>query len=758
MEPHTSSPRPRTLSTTRPNHHRGGSSVNEQTKAHVPTLKGLGKSDCEVKIVSILESESLVPVEALLDKSSTLDVNDMQQVLEDARSPSLNPLSESLHFLAGSRTAQVQKALRRPVLAYKPVSDLPRLSPQSLLSNSPRQYVNDSTIRRLTSNKWAVRKQAFAGGKQDGSRLLKQIRKQIIFSAICRKNRMNATISTPEIYGIKVPKAGEVTGNIVVDMEYIPFHDVCHIVLEHDKAVHEWLIESTISIVDYELTRCTTIALKHMLLEFHAKAKSIQEVLPKSALLDETEIKIITEQITQILDYFAALPDIPIPVGTCHGDLTFQNMLVDPVNRELCVFDFLDTFLESPLQDIAKLLQDCRHHWFLTQIHIPDKALARAVTTLGIFYDRIYSAYYKYAFWDAVPLFEFFCLARILPYMTTSIEKQCILAGMQRISVDLATCSAKIDEDQLSMSESFSSNEAENIFEADNKTTVIVPALGADMGEFYADGQIKLLALNSSGRPLIVDSISSLDFKNVNTIIITVFESLMLKHCGTKSYFESLFSSLPAKTLSIIRFHYATSPTLDAVDTITSIITMFSITGPIFIKDADNDFTHSIDIGNYLTYLSIVKDPSHYPSPLLDSPPKWNGRPDLIDATHKSYVSFSYDNIISNIAYGSFVSSQFCCGGWSFISAQDFLAAATKLRTSIQGADSGAVSGRKEGTTRGSLKVLDVLWQLVCDGQLFFGVSVAEYEDWGSRMAWEAHKKRGETRGREEGDAAGWGD
>lgn len=234
---------------------------------------------------------------------------------------------------------------------------------------------------------------------------------------------------------------------------------------------------------------------------------------------------------------------------------------------------------------------------------------------------------------------------------------------------------------------------------------------------------------------------------------------MILKHCGTKAEFESLFSSLPPSTLPLLRFHYTTSPTLDAVDTITSIITSLSITGPIFIKDADNDFAHSIDIGNYLTYLSIIKDPSYTPShPSSSSPPKWDGRLDLIDATHKSYVSFSYDNIISNIAYGSFVSSQFCCGGWSFISAQDFLTAATKLRASIQGADIGAVDGGKQGGTRGSLKVLDVLWQLVCDGHLFFGVSVADYEDWGSRMAWEAHKKRGESRERDEVEGAGWGE
>lgn len=269
----------------------------------------------------------------------------MQQVLDDARSASPNPMSNSQHSLGGSRTAQVQKALRRPMLSLKPVTDLRRPSQVSLQSNSPRQYVNDATFRRLTSNKWAVRKQAFAGGMQDGSRLLKQIRKQIIFSAICRKNRMSATISTPEIYGMKIPKAGEEVNNIVVDMEYMPFHDVRHIMLEHDKSIHEWLIESAISIVDYELTQSTVTTLKDILPSFHDKSKSILKALSKCLLLNESEIALITTQFTQVLDHFAAYPDISVPIGTCHGDLTFQNMLVDPINRELCVFDFLDTFL-----------------------------------------------------------------------------------------------------------------------------------------------------------------------------------------------------------------------------------------------------------------------------------------------------------------------------------------------------------------------------------------------------------------------------
>ena len=85
--------------------------------------------------------------------------------------------------------------------------------------------------------------------------------------------------------------------------------------------------------------------MKELLPEFQAKAKAILEALPKSPFLDENEIRLVEDRITQILDHFAMLPDIPVLMGTCHGDLTFQNMLVDPINRELCVFDFLDAFL-----------------------------------------------------------------------------------------------------------------------------------------------------------------------------------------------------------------------------------------------------------------------------------------------------------------------------------------------------------------------------------------------------------------------------
>ena len=50
-----------------------------------------------------------------------------------------------------------------------------------------------------------------------------------------------------------------------------------------------------------------------------------------------------------------------MPIGICHGDLTFSNILFTANTYYL--IDFLDSFIESPLMDIVKLRQDSAHNW-----------------------------------------------------------------------------------------------------------------------------------------------------------------------------------------------------------------------------------------------------------------------------------------------------------------------------------------------------------------------------------------------------------
>lgn len=50
-----------------------------------------------------------------------------------------------------------------------------------------------------------------------------------------------------------------------------------------------------------------------------------------------------------------------IPIGKCHGDLTFSNILF--AGNNFFLIDFLDSFVESPLMDIVKVRQDSHHLW-----------------------------------------------------------------------------------------------------------------------------------------------------------------------------------------------------------------------------------------------------------------------------------------------------------------------------------------------------------------------------------------------------------
>ena len=69
----------------------------------------------------------------------------------------------------------------------------------------------------------------------------------------------------------------------------------------------------------------------------------------------EKKMKLIFTQImAECAKVFEQLPiEIEIPMGKCHGDLTFSNILFNGNNYYL--IDFLDSFIESPLLDLVKI-------------------------------------------------------------------------------------------------------------------------------------------------------------------------------------------------------------------------------------------------------------------------------------------------------------------------------------------------------------------------------------------------------------------
>jgi hypothetical protein len=66
-------------------------------------------------------------------------------------------------------------------------------------------------------------------------------------------------------------------------------------------------------------------------------------------------------QIDRYVKYCLAFDWSAIPTGYCHGDLSFENILVHRSN--LYFIDFLDSFIETPYLDLSKLLLDILVLW-----------------------------------------------------------------------------------------------------------------------------------------------------------------------------------------------------------------------------------------------------------------------------------------------------------------------------------------------------------------------------------------------------------
>ncbi|WP_104718784.1 phosphotransferase [Helicobacter trogontum] len=106
---------------------------------------------------------------------------------------------------------------------------------------------------------------------------------------------------------------------------------------------------------------------------------------------------------------------IILPIGRCHGDLTFSNILF--TNDKIILIDFLDNFIETPLQDIVKLRQDTRYKWSL-MLYRRDYDKTK-ITMILDYLDEIIDTYFaQYEFYRKYyTIFQKINLFRILPYV-----------------------------------------------------------------------------------------------------------------------------------------------------------------------------------------------------------------------------------------------------------------------------------------------------------------------------------------------------
>ena len=123
---------------------------------------------------------------------------------------------------------------------------------------------------------------------------------------------------------------------------------------------------------------------------------------------------------------------IMLPLGICHGDLTLSNIMFSITENSIGLIDFLDSFLDSPLIDIAKLRQDTLAHWTsFRYLETHDKG---KICILDSWMNTIISDAFKqqinsFEFW----LIEMLNYLRIAPYVTYENDHIYLSKIIQRI-------------------------------------------------------------------------------------------------------------------------------------------------------------------------------------------------------------------------------------------------------------------------------------------------------------------------------------
>lgn len=237
---------------------------------------------------------------------------------------------------------------------------------------------------------------------KDASRLLLQASKQNSFDGF-------GGIKTPKIFETKHSE-----NRTELRMEYINGLDFIRFTNLANKNDFIEVIQKLINLINQEFEESN-------LLPFPLKTwnSKVKQVIHSCS----TQVKVDLPNIEKIL-----LSDLPehLPIGKCHGDLTFSNVMVER-DKTIYVFDFLDPPIESPYEDVAKFLQDAQFFWSLQKFNDNcDKTKVKIYWNYAaqLLENRIFERCDR----KILKKFQLLGLLRIVPY-TKDVDKLKFLEG-----------------------------------------------------------------------------------------------------------------------------------------------------------------------------------------------------------------------------------------------------------------------------------------------------------------------------------------
>ncbi len=402
---------------------------------------------------------------------------------------------------------------------------------------------------------------------------------------------------------------------------------------------------------------------------FHTKMDEIKTKCSKNAIFEgDAETVELLERSEKV---FKSLPEyVEVPVGVCHGDLTFSNILFNGNNYYL--IDFLDNFIETPLQDICKLRQDTAYRWSqlmytkkfdAVRLHIICDKIDKAI-------DEHFSGKYEW-YRQYYHIMQLMNILRIFPYA----KKQRVVDYLRNVISGLL---APQREDVANVSESKTAG----------TNSLIVPA-AADKPEYENDLPY-IFGLNSEGIVICLKSILGLDLKRFDNIYFTILK----KHDERFSISDLLNLQFHRLGIDNARVVILDEPTKDQAETIFRTISQERIEGNIFIKDADSYFSTEIPNNDSVAI---------YPIEELDT----------LSPKDKSYVAMDDMLYVMNIIEKSIIGHHISAGGYQ-LKTSDFINYYNKLRN------------------LGKLYLSHIIYAMLLDKKSFRPMQVEGYKDWGT--------------------------
>lgn len=245
--------------------------------------------------------------------------------------------------------------------------------------------------------------------------------------------------------------------------------------------------------------------------------------------------------------------------------------------------------------------------------------------------------------------------------------------------------------------------------------TLVVPSAGRSSR--FPGVKPKWMLTQPSGCLMVVDSLGALDLTHVNHVVVGLLKEHVDKYCGGDvnailKIFEDGVPRLQEIKVSIV---VIAEETVDQTQTIECILNAAKVTGPIFLKDCDNQFKCPVPAVDGVATLEITRETESGVS----------------NVASKGYVAVnSQTGQLTSIVEKLMVSNTFCIGGYAWKSAQDFLSRVAQARK---------YQIMASATKGVELAVSDVIWLKMATGAPFFSIPAANYEDWGTLPSWRAY-------------------